>query len=162
MHWIYAGRMVKSDFVPVDFSVPASFDGPGFRLEPLGPQHNERDHVAWMSSIDHIKSTPGFKAGEIQSDGWPEPMELHENLADLISHDKDFRERTGFTYSILDDDDVIGCVYIYPTSQPGHDADVRSWVSADRADLDEVVWGSLSAWIQEVWPFQNAHYRPRI
>ena len=28
-------------FVPDGFEVPLSFDGPGFRLEPLGPEHNE-------------------------------------------------------------------------------------------------------------------------
>jgi len=48
------------------FVVPLGFDGPGFRMEPLGPQHNERDHDAWMSSIDHIRQTPDFPDGS-----WP-------------------------------------------------------------------------------------------
>ena len=101
-------------FVPDDFAVPSSFTGPGFRLEPLGPQHNERDHEAWMTSIDHIRSTPGFPRGE-----WPYPMDLAENLGDLERHARDFADRTGFTYSILDVDEVIGCVYIYPSPEPG-------------------------------------------
>lgn len=47
-------------FVPDDFDVPLRHAWAGFHLEPLGPQHNERDYEAWMSSIDHIRSTPGF------------------------------------------------------------------------------------------------------
>jgi len=58
-----------------DFVVPLSFDGPGFRMEPLGPQHNERDHDAWMSSIDHIRGTPDFPDGN-----WPTAMTLESNL----------------------------------------------------------------------------------
>ncbi|MGA2014976.1 MAG: N-acetyltransferase, partial [Solirubrobacteraceae bacterium] len=47
-------------FVPDDYAVPLALTGPGFRLEPLGPQHNVADHRAWTSSIDHIRATPGF------------------------------------------------------------------------------------------------------
>ena len=47
-------------FVPDDFVVPVTLEGPGFRLDPLGPEHNERDHAAWMSSIEHIRSHTRF------------------------------------------------------------------------------------------------------
>jgi len=96
-------------FVPTDFEVPSTFDGPGFHLQPLGPVHNERDHEAWMSSIEHIKATPGMSWRT-----WPSPMTLEENLSDMEMHAKEFADRKSFTYSILDGDMVIGCVYIYP------------------------------------------------
>jgi hypothetical protein len=105
---------MDQSFVPPDFDVPMSFDDPGFHLEPLGPVHNERDHEAWMSSIDHIRSTPGMDWRD-----WPAPMTLEENLVDMEMHARHFEERVGFTYSILDSDDVIGCVYIYPSDKPG-------------------------------------------
>ncbi len=143
-------------FVPVDFVAPVSFDGTGFRLEPLGSEHNERDHEAWMSSIDHIHTTPGFT-----SRPWPQPMSLEANLGDLEQHAADFEERIGFTYSILDGDDVIGCVYIYPAKSGDHDASIRSWVRASRAAMDTVVWRELSAWIDAAWPFANPHYDAR-
>ena len=135
--------------VPEEFDVPMEFDGPGFRMEPLGPQHNERDHEAWMSSIDHIRSTPGF----LPPYDWPAPMSLEANLADLEGHARDFEARSGFTYSILDGDDVIGCVYIYPSGEPDHDATISSWVRASRAEMDPIVDRSLSTWIEETWPF---------
>lgn len=147
---------MTTPFVPDDFDVPLSYTAPGFRLEPLGPQHNERDHVAWMSSIDHIRATPGFEDWD-----WPEPMSLEENLKDLEGHAADFAARTGFTYSILDGDDVIGCVYIYPSRQSAFDTSVRSWVRASHAEMDRVVWEALSKWIETDWPFVNPRYAPR-
>ena len=140
-------------FVPADFAVPSDFEGPGFRLEPLGPEHNERDHQAWMSSIDHIHATPGFPDGN-----WPSPMTLERNLADLERHAGDFVNRTGFTYSVLDGDDVIGCLYIYPSSEPGHDAAVQSWVTAGRAEMDAVVRRSVREWLASDWPFESPEY----
>jgi hypothetical protein len=137
-----------------DFVVPLSFDGPGFRLEPLGPQHNERDHDAWMSSIDHIRETPGFPDGT-----WPSPMTLESNRADLVRHAKDFENRSGFTYSMLDGDDVIGCVYIYPS--PTADAAVSSWVRASRAEMDAVAWQAISTWLETDWPFTTIDYAAR-
>ena len=91
---------------PTDFEGQHAFDGPGFRLEPLGPQHNEREHEAWMLGIDHIRSTPGFGSDE----GWPTEMILESNLADLEMPAGHFAVRAGFTYSILDGDQFIGCV----------------------------------------------------
>ncbi|HSJ36547.1 MAG TPA: N-acetyltransferase [Acidimicrobiia bacterium] len=143
-------------FVPADFEVPTSFEGPGFHLEPLGPVHNERDHEAWMSSIDHIRSTPGMDWKR-----WPTPMTLEQNLADMEMHAGEFQDRVGFTYSILDGDEVIGCIYIYPSEKPGVDAHVRSWVREGRAEMDAVVWRSLSRWLVEEWPFEAVDYAPR-
>jgi len=143
-------------FVPPDFDVPAGFAWAQFHLEPLDAHHNERDHEAWMSSIEHIRSTPGFS--EEEEKGWPVAMSLESNLEDLVRHAKDFRERKGFTYSILEGDEVIGCIYIYPNNKTSHDAWVSSWVRESHADFDESVRATLTAWIREVWPFEDPYY----
>lgn len=143
-------------FVPDDFEVPRSFEGPGFHLEPLAPVHNDRDRQAWMTSIDHIRSTPGM-----DWKSWPTPMTLEENLADMEMHHGEFMERQSFTYSVLDGDEVIGCVYIEPSKDPAFDAHVRSWVRESRSEMDGVVWRSLSHWLEEVWPFQSVRYASR-
>ncbi len=142
--------------MPAEFEVPRSLEGPGFRLEPLGAEHNERDYAAWMSSIDHIRATPGFEDWD-----WPQPMSLEDNLSDVVGHAKDFAGRTGFTYSVVDGEEVIGCVYIYPARDAGHDASVRSWVTAGRAEVDSVLWETVSGWLTTVWPFQNPSYAAR-
>lgn len=110
-----------------------------------------------MSSIEWIRLTPGYGPdGE-----WPAPMSLEANLKDLDMHARDFKEGGGFTYSVLDRDEVIGCVYIYPTSEPGHDASVRSWVRHSRSEMDVVVYKAVAEWIRASWPFESAQYAPR-
>jgi hypothetical protein len=143
-------------FVPQDYEIPQVFAGDGFHMEPLGPEHNERDYEAWMSSVDHIRATPGFPDSD-----WPAPMHLDENLADLVRHADDFGNRTGFTYSIVDGNDVIGCLYIYPSRNAAYDADVRSWVRQSRAEMDTIVWRSASQWLVEEWPFSKPQYAER-
>jgi hypothetical protein len=129
-------------FVPPAFVVPAGLTAEQFRLDPLGPQHNAVDYDAWTSSIDHIHATPGFT-----EERWPHPMNLADNLRDLERHAQDFAERRGFTYTVLatDTGDVIGCVYIYPPRGGGGDqrrVTVQSWVRADHAALDPVLYHS--------------------
>ncbi|MCZ7532352.1 MAG: N-acetyltransferase [Acidimicrobiia bacterium] len=143
-------------FVPPSFEIPRSYAWAGLHLEPLGEEHNDRDYEAWMSSIDHIRSTPGFSAQEKPS--WPVTMTLESNLKDLVRHARDFEERKGFTYSILDGDDVIGCIYIYPDRGADHDAAISSWVTESRADIDTTVREVLSTWIDTAWPFSNPYY----
>jgi hypothetical protein len=148
---------MSESFVPDDFVVPQGLVGPSFRLEPLGPQHNEADHRAWTSSIDHIRATPGFVDGR-----WPPVggLSLAENLRDLQGHADDFDRRVGFTYTVLDDGDrVIGCVYIYPSRSESGVVQVQSWVGANCAELDLLVHDAVADWLATEWPFTHVRYR---
>jgi hypothetical protein len=88
-------------------------------------------------------------------------MSLERNLEDLRRHADDFTQRTGFTYSVLDGDEVVGCVYIYPARDDHAVASVHSWVRADRADLDKPLHDAVSAWLNQDWPFAEVRYAPR-
>jgi len=158
--------MTKSDhppFVPDGFAVPRELHANGFHLLPLGPEHNEADHAAWSSSIEHIRGTPGFEGRS-----WPQPMDPDQNRGDLERHAADFTARTGFTYTVLDDDGtVIGCVYIYPPQGSGADgadeadAEARSWVSAAHAARDAALYRLVSDWLADAWPFRTVRYASR-
>lgn len=145
-------------FVPPDFDVPPTLETPEFVLRPLTPDHNESDYDAWTSSMEHIAATPGFADGS-----WPREMTIDDNRADLHRHADDFRNRTGFTYTVLDSAsrDVIGCVYIYPARNADHDARVLSWVRESRADLDVPLWRAVSDWLASRWPFGGVEYAAR-
>lgn len=150
--------MAGHPFVPDDFVVPRDLTGPGFRLEPLGPQHNESDHAAWMTSVEHIRATPGFPYGS-----WPpvDGLSPAENLRDLQRHADDFERRVGFTYTVLDDEHrIVGCVYIYPARSDHRVAQVRSWVSASHAELDRPLHDTVANWLKSEWPFSDIRYRP--
>jgi hypothetical protein len=148
----------QQPFVPPDFAIPAGLLTSSFRLEPLGPQHNLADYDAWTSSMDHIRATPGFDVWS-----WPKEMTADENLGDLERHARDFAQRTGFTYTVLDqaDGQVIGCVYIYPLKGASGTADVRSWVRASHADLDVPLYQAVSEWLRTDWPFAAVSYAQR-
>lgn len=145
---------MSESFVPSGFEPPRSLVTEEFRLEPLGPQHNESDLEAWTSSIAHVRATPGYPDGQ-----WPPVggMSAEENLADLTRHAADFEARRGFTFTVLSpaSDEVIGCVYLYPSSSPGHDVEVQSWVRADHARLDEVLADAVRAWLEADWPWSR-------
>ena len=151
--------MTGRPFVPSDFAVPTELATPAFRLEPLGPEHNAADYAAWTGSIDHIRATPGFQGSWPPVDG----MTAEANLRDLRRHADDFVQRRGFTYTVLEagSGEVIGCVYIYPSRNDEHIADVRSWVSAARADLDVPLYEAVSTWLAELWPFGTIDYASR-
>jgi RimJ/RimL family protein N-acetyltransferase len=152
----YDRRVV--DFVPPDFDVPVGLETSEFVLEPLGPEHNERDYDAWTSSMEHIAVTPGYPDGS-----WPREMTRDENRADLQRHADDFRTRKGFTYTVLDpaSRDVIGCVYIYPLPDSDYDACALSWVRESHAHLDTALWRAVSEWLESEWPFASVEYAPR-
>ena len=73
--------MAQGSFVPSGFVVPIALAAEQFRLEPLGPQHNDSDYEAWSSTVEHIHMTPGWEASS-----WPDDRSLADNLRDLQGH----------------------------------------------------------------------------
>uniref|UniRef100_A0AAU2JSM6 N-acetyltransferase n=1 Tax=Streptomyces sp. NBC_00049 TaxID=2903617 RepID=A0AAU2JSM6_9ACTN len=154
----------RQSFVSDGFDVPRAFAGDGFRLEPLGERHNERDLAAWTGSIAHIRATPGFVGR-----GWPPVagMSAEANLADLARHAHEFEERSAFAYSVLEGDghtaDVIGCLYVHPSREDAGRIVVSHWVRSDRAALDAPLHAAVTRWLAEAWPFDTARidYAPR-
>jgi len=146
-------------FVPDGFEPPTRHSVGDFRLEPLGVEHNERDYAAWTSSMEHIRSMPGYPDGR-----WPRDMSLEENFSDLERHARDFTERKGFTFTVLDEtDDVVGCVYIYPCSDDKHDARVQSWLRASKAAHEDAFRQGIADWLtSKAWPFENPLYEPLL
>ena len=146
-------------FVPAGFQPPTRFAVGSFRLEPLGPEHNDRDHAAWTSSIEHIRSLPGFPDGD-----WPREMSLADNRGDLERHAKDFAEGRGFTYTALDSNgDVVGCLYIYPSGDNAHDASVQSWLRESEAGHEEAFRRAVADWlVSDAWPFTSPLYEPLL
>jgi hypothetical protein len=143
----------------VDPPVPLS--ATWFRLEILAPVHNERDYEAWMSSIEHIDATAGFAQPDWGGDHWPTPRTLDQNLADLEQHLREFVTGEAFAYSVLDGDDVIGCVYINPDGSRAADAMVRSWVRASRAERDLDLAVEIDQWLSEAWPLSSRRWPGR-
>jgi hypothetical protein len=86
---------------------------------------------------------------------------LGENLSDLEQHQREFVAREAFAYSVLDGDDVIGCVYIVPDRSGAADAVVRSWVRASRAERDADLAFEIDQWLRDAWPLRSRRWPGR-
>jgi hypothetical protein len=86
-------------------------------------------------------------------------MSIDRNLDDLRRHAADFEARRGFTFTVLDPvtDDVIGCVYLYPSAAPDADVTVQSWVRATHAELDGPLADAVATWLAAEWPWERVH-----
>src|SRR5262249_46959572 len=73
------------------------------------------------------------------------------------------RGTRGVAYTVLEPStgDVIGCVYVNPGEDDSHDACLRSWVRASRAELDVPLWRTVSGWLATDWPFAAVDYAAR-
>jgi hypothetical protein len=151
-------------FAAAGFNAPIVHRLAEVRLERLEELHNERDFAAWTGSMDHVKATPGFAAGDWGDDVWPRKMTLAQNLQDLADHHREFDERACFAYSVLRDETIIGCVYIDPDDTGAAEVKVRSWVVADEAALDAPLAIAVKRWLLEKWPVISVRYvgRPNI
>jgi hypothetical protein len=147
-------------FVPDDFKVPEKKSTDLFIIESLHEHHNQSDYEAWTSSRQHIKATPGFSGQALWVDF---DSSLADNAASIAKHSKDFAERAEFNYAVVDPStgEVIGSVYIRPSDRAEHDADVRSWVRADRAELDKPLYDLVTRWLADAWPFREPEYARR-
>jgi hypothetical protein len=91
-------------------------------------------------------------------------MSLGENRADLERHARDFVDRRGFTFTVLDaSDDVVGCVYVHPARYGVHDASVQSWVRESEAAIDDTLRRAIADWLtSDAWPFERPLYAPLL
>ena len=142
---------IENSFVPSDFIVPAGLESDRFRLRMLTVHDVVKDFEAVMSSIPHLQTIWRTK--------WPEGLTLEQNLIDLGWHQKEFQRRRSFTYTVLEPDEsrVLGCVYIYPSSKPGFDAEVYLWARQNQlsAGLEADLEDQVVSWLEAEWPFRN-------
>jgi hypothetical protein len=146
--------------VPNDFVVPEILETARMRLRPLTINDAVKDYDAVMTSEERLRSVydPG---GE-----WPCGLTLEQDLIELGWHQTEFQLRTSFAYTVasLDESEIMGCVYLYPTRVPGYDAEITMWVRQSRVEegLDEHLFETVQAWVADCWPLQNPAYPGRL
>lgn len=145
-------------FVPQDFAVPRQAAIPAFRLQALTLDHADADYEAVVSSSEHLQLLFGR--------GWPAGLTTEQHRIDLAWHQKEFERRTSFAYAVLaaSEDVLLGCAYISPGDSSAFDAEVRYWVRGSElaSGSQERLGVALADWIEDVWPFINPRYRPRL
>ena len=135
-------------------TIPRVLETERVRLRPLTIHDAVKDFDAVMTSRAEIWELFG------PGSGWPaETLSLEQDLIDLAWHQKEFEIGGSYTYTVeaLDRAQVLGCVYIFPPTQAGVDADVFYWVrSSERAGgLPEHLWKHLRRWMGNDWGFKR-------
>ncbi len=149
-----------SPWVPDSFEVPTVFETEHFRLRTLTVNDVVKDYDAVMSSRDHLQGVFG------PNSDWPRAdLSFEQDLIDLGWHQKEFQIRSSFTYTVvsLDEERVLGCVYIFPSDRGDFDASITMWVRADIVDdgYDQILYKTVTDWIEAEWPFKKPAYPGR-
>jgi hypothetical protein len=146
-------------FVPDDFIVPLRLEHPRFILRQLLITDAAKDYDAVMSSAPRLKGVLDPQSL------WPDNLTLEQNTIDLGWHHKEFQKRRSFAYTVMTHDErtCLGCVYIYPTTREGYDAEAFCWVRTSAFDegLDPVLFNTLKTWLFEKWPFKKVAFPGR-
>jgi hypothetical protein len=146
-------------WLPDSFTPPAEHAWGAYKMTPLGPGLERLDYEAYMSSIEHLRSTFG-------SGRWPhEKITMEDALKDVQGEQERFRARKAFTYAVLTKDGTreLGCVYIRPSAKRGYDAQVVMWVTKEQFDkgFDAALFAEVKRWLAAQWPFQSVAYPGR-
>ena len=151
--------MYNLPLVPDDFDVPKWVQTDRLRLRPLTIHDAVSDFDAVITSEERLRTVydPG---GD-----WPSSLTLEQNIIELGWHQTEFQLRTSFAYTVvsLDETEVLGCVYIYPSMKDEYDAEITLWVRQSRVaeGLDLHLFETVESWIAEVWPFKKSAYPGR-
>jgi len=149
----------NKSFVPEDFYVPDTLENEHFRIRMLTVNDVVKDYDAVMSSIEHLQKM-------FPTSNWPsKDLSFEQDLIDLGWHQKEFQLRSSFAYTVvsLDENEVLGCLYINPTTKGDYDTSITMWVRASEVDngLDSILFDSVKKWISKDWPFQTVAYPGR-
>lgn len=144
---------MKTPWIPVP-TVPRLLDTGRLRLRPLTIHDAVKDFDAVMTSRADIWELFG------PGSGWPaETLSLEQDLIDLAWHQKEFEIGGSYTFTVesLDASQVLGCVYIFPPTQAGVDADVFYWVRSSElaGGVPDHLWEHLRRWLGSDWGFQR-------
>ena len=145
----------ENPFVAKGFKVPTQIENEHFRIRMLTVNDVVKDYDAVMSSIDHLQGVFG------PNSTWPtKELTLEQDLIDLGWHQKEFQIGSSYTYTVvrLDESEVIGCIYIFPTHKGDYNASVTMWVRSSVLDevLDAILFKTVKQWIKEKWSYSSA------
>jgi len=108
-------------FVPIDFEVPDTLENEYFRIRMLSVNDVVKDYDAVMTSLTHLQKM------FLPIWDWPtSDMSFEQDSIDLEWHQKEFQMRSSFAYTVVkhDESQVLGCLYINPSTKANFDAEI--------------------------------------
>jgi len=151
---------MKTPWIPTP-DIPRRLETGRMRLRPLTIHDGVKDFDAVMTSRAEIRDLFG------PGTGWPpDTLTLEQDLIDLAWHQKEFEIGGSYTFTVetLDGSQVLGCVYIFPPTHAGCDADVFYWVRTSElaSGLQAHLWEQLRHWLAQAWRFRRVALPGRV
>ncbi len=157
-------------FYARDRQIPDRLLVRSFQIRPLLAEHVDLDYDAVMEDPAYLRQ---WGQGH-----WPaDDFTRAENLVDLRKHEREHKQGSAFTFTVLapEGDRCLGCVYITPFGMriapewipPAHrpdpqsfTADICFWVrpSLHADNLDVVLARSLVSWLVDDWYFDHLFF----
>lgn len=151
---------MKPRWLPVPGrDIPTGFETPRLRVRMLTVHDAVKDYDAVMTSRAQLR-------GVFPGSDWPrDDLTLEQDLIDLAWHQKEFQIGSSYTYTVVapDESRVLGCLYLFPPTRPGCEADLIAWVRTDEraTGLETHLWAHLGDWLRDAWGFARLH-RPGL
>jgi len=127
-------------FYSGDFRLPERFQAVEFIFRPLRASDVELDFDAVISSSRMLRA---WSQSEWPIDGFT----IEENLADLQRHEREHREKSAFTFTIMNPEETLclGCIYLSPLSQEIADLGVCEFSISE----GEMFATSIAFWVRQ-------------
>ena len=139
------------------YEVPVGLANSKHTIQPLTTAVAGIDWVAVCSVVPRVRSLqvvpPGF-------DGI-EPPTVFQNVIDLCWHERETGRRTTLAYTVLspDSQSCLGCIYMYPSTLSGIDAEIYMW--ATQEGVEPELYDTVRVWVDEAFPFRRVAYPGR-
>jgi len=133
------------------FNPPAPFANNRWLLEVLTPDCVEEDYAVVMANRHRLRSV------FTEHDQWPaDSMTLSDNLADLQMHQREYQMREAYAYVVYSlSKEYVGCVYLYPPSVVGFDAELFYWVDERFVSNEPSLQCDILQWLKHDWGLLN-------
>ncbi|MEM8859123.1 MAG: N-acetyltransferase [Chloroflexota bacterium] len=149
-------------------TIPSGLKTGTFLIRPLLATDVELDYEAVMDSREILR--------QWEQSTWPaDDFTLEDNLKDLQKHEREFNNREGFTYTVLNPagTQCLGCIYIYPCTVrwlaraeatpvngkdwSNYEAVVQFWIRQSRLaeGMDRQLLDVLRPWLDQEWDFDG-------
>ncbi len=154
--------------VPDDFQVPVRVETDKFVVVPLILDRFAIDYESYITSVEHLQKNYSVDESLYIGPGlqWPAGVTVRMALLDAAFCEMAFFHlRSQFAYEVLDITETrqLGCVYVFPTTRQGYEAEARMWVRASEVEngLDDEVERWFRPWVANVWPFKRVAWPGR-
>jgi hypothetical protein len=151
-----------------DFKVPERVETDRFVVVPLIMDRFAIDYESYIGSVEHLQKNYSVDESLYIGPGlqWPAGVSVRMAMLDAAFCEMAFYHlRSQFAYEVLDLTETrqLGCVYVFPTTRRGYEAEARMWVREDefKKGLDEVVEKWFRPWVASAWPFKRVAWPGR-